>query len=111
MTAGSGTETGGTLTAQTLARIPTVAGWIVEGRSRREVIDSACAEWGISERQAFRLVHHARAELVAEWSVQRQELTATLLARLDAAYRQAAGQNNPGAAVAAVMATAKLAQL
>jgi hypothetical protein len=48
---------------------------------------------------------------VAEWSVQRQELTAVLLARLDATYRQAAGQGNAGAAVAAVMAQAKIAQL
>ena len=110
MTARDGSETGG-LTAQTLARIPIVAGWIVEGRGRAEILDCAREEWGISIRQADRLIHHARAEMVAEWSVQRQELTAVLLARLDATYRTASGQNNPGAAVAAVMATAKLAQL
>jgi hypothetical protein len=111
MTAANGGETGGVLTAQTLARLPMIVGWIVEGRGRREVIDSARDEWGISERQAHRLIALARAELVAEWSVQRQELTAVLLARLDREYRAASGQNNPGAAIAAVMATAKLAQL
>jgi hypothetical protein len=110
MTARDGSETGG-LTAQTLARIPIVAGWIVEGRGRREILDCARDEWAISVRQADRLIHHARAELVADWQVQRQELCAVLLARLDATYRQAAGQGNAGAAVAAVMATAKIAQL
>jgi hypothetical protein len=111
MTAANGGETGGVLTAQTLARLPIVAGWIVEGRGRREVIDCCREEWSISERQAHRLIALARAELVAEWSVQRQELTAVLLARLDATYRQAAGQGNAGAAVAAIMAQAKIAQL
>lgn len=110
MTARDGSETGG-LTAQTLARIPIVAGWVVEGRGRREILDCAREEWGISIRQADRLIHHARAELVAEWSVQRQELTAVLLARLDREYRAASGQNNPGAAIAAIGMTAKIAQL
>jgi hypothetical protein len=51
MTAANGGETGGVLTAQTLARLPIVVGWIVEGRGRREVIDSARDEWG-SQRTA-----------------------------------------------------------
>lgn len=111
MTAGSGSETGGVLTAQTLARVPIVAGWIVEGRGRREVLDCCREEWGISERQAYRMVALAREELRQEWMVDRVDLLATLLARLDREYRAASGQNNPGAAIAAVMATAKLAQL
>jgi hypothetical protein len=110
MTAKGGGKRGGP-TAATLARIPTVAGWLVEGRSRAEILDCCGEEWGVSPRQSDRLIALARAELVAEWSVQRQELCAVLLARLDATYRQAAGQGNAGAAVAAIMAQAKIAQL
>ena len=105
-----GSETGG-LSAQTLARIPIVAGWIVEGRGRREILDCAREEWSISVRQADRLIHHARGELVAEWTIRRAELTATLLARCDREYRAASGQNNPGAAIAAIGMAAKIAQL
>ena len=111
MTAVNGNETGGVLTAQTLARLPIVTGWIVEGRGRREVIDCCREEFGISERQAHRLIALARAELRQEWSVERADLVATLLARLDREYRAASGQNNPGAAIAAIGMTAKIAQL
>ena len=110
MRAKRGEERGGP-TAQTLARIPAVVGWLVEGRSRAEIVSCCGEEWGVSPRQADRLIAYARAELRQEWSVQRSELTATLLARLDREYRAASGQGNPGAAIAAVMATAKLAQL
>ena len=111
MTAGSDSETGGVLTAQTLARVPIVVRWIVEGRPRAEVVDCCREEWGLSIRQAFRMVALAREELRQEWAVERVDLLATLLARLDREYRAASGQNNPGAAIAAVMAQAKIAQL
>lgn len=110
MTAKDGDEKGG-MTAQTLARVRIVSGWVVEGRPRNEILDCCGEEWGLSIRQSDRLIAYARAELVAEWSVQRGELTATLLARLDREYRTASGQGNPGAAIAAIMATAKIAQL
>lgn len=110
MTAKDGGKRGGP-TAQTLARIPVVAGWLTEGRSRAEIVSCCGEEWGVSARQADRLIAHAREELRQEWSLERADLVAVLLARLDREYRAASGQNNPGAAIAAVMATAKLAQL
>jgi hypothetical protein len=99
------------VSAQTLARVPVVAGWIVEGRSRREITTCAGEEWGIRQRQTDRLIALARAELVANWQVQREELTAVLMERADAVYRIAMAQNNAGAAVSVLMAQAKLARL
>lgn len=96
---------------QTMARVPFVVGWLTEGRSTREIVACAREEWGISERSAYRLLAHARAELVAGWHLQREELTAMLLERGDLVFRVAIAQNNAGAAVAALGFMAKLAQL
>lgn len=97
--------------AETVARTPVVAGWVVDGLSRHAIHQKARDAWGIAPRTTDRLIAAARAELCAGWEVQRAEMVALLLERCDAAYAMAMEQKNSGAAIAAVGTMAKLAKL
>jgi len=102
---------GGGGAAHTLARSQQVARWLVEGCSTAEVHQRARESWGVSHRTADRLVAAARADLVRGWDVQRHEMIALLLSRLDTVFREAMAAKNHGAALGAVNSAAKLAQL
>ena len=116
MTAQHGAEPGSTGTlatasAETIARTMEVLTWVVNGLGRTDVHAQARQRWGISSRQADRLIHHARAELVAGMEVHRQELLALLLTRTDLVFRKALAADNHGVALGCITAAAKLAQL
>jgi len=66
---------------------------------------------GVSHRTTDRLVAAARADWVRGWNVERIEMLALLLARLDRVFREAMEAKNHGAALGAVNSAAKLAQL
>lgn len=114
MTTSGGNEPGRPLAGlpvETVARVPVVARWIVDGYSRPEMLQMAREQWGIATRNTDRLIAHARAELVAEWELQRPELLATLLSRTDRIYREAMAVSNHGAALGAVNTAARLGRL
>jgi hypothetical protein len=102
---------GGGGAAHTLARSQQVARWLVEGCSTAEVHHRARETWGVSHRTADRLVAAARAELIRGWNVERHEMIALLLSRLDTVFRAAMEAKNHGAALGAVNAAAKLSKL
>jgi hypothetical protein len=102
---------GGGGAANTLARSQQVARWLVEGCSTAEVHGLARETWGVSHRTADRLVAAARAELIRGWDVERHEMIALLLSRLDTVFREAMASKNHGAALGAVNSAAKLAKL
>jgi len=102
---------GGRGAAHSIARAALVAGWLVEGYSTAEVHQRARDQWGVSNRTADRLVAAGRAELVRGWSVDRQQMTAMLLARLDSVFRGAMEARNFNAAVAVLNAQSRLAKL
>jgi hypothetical protein len=102
---------GGGGAAHTLARSQQVASWLVEGLSTAEVHHRARETWGVSHRSADRLVAAARAELIRGWDVERHEMIALLLTRLDTVFREAMASKNHGAALGAINAAAKLAKL
>jgi len=83
----------------------------VEGLSTAEVHQRARESSGVSHRTADRLVAAGRAELVRGWDVQRPEMLALLLARLDTVFRAAMEAKNHGAALGAVNSAAKLAKV
>jgi hypothetical protein len=105
-----GTEGGGGA-AHTLARSQQLARWLVGGFSTAEVHHRARELWGVSHRTADRLVAAARAELIRGWDVQRQEMIALLLSRLDSVFREAMAAKNHGAALGAPNSAAKLSKL
>jgi hypothetical protein len=88
-----------------------VAGWLVAGFCPAEVHHRARETWGVSHRTADRLVAAARAELIRCWNVERHEMIALLLSRLDTVFREAMAAKNHGAALGAINSAAKLAQL
>jgi hypothetical protein len=102
---------GGGGAAHTLARSQQVARWLVEGFSTAEVHYRAREAWGVSHRSADRLVAAARAELISGWDVERHEMIALLLSRLDTVFRAAMEARNHGAALGAINAAAKLSKL
>jgi|688.fasta_scaffold89880_3 hypothetical protein len=111
MTVAEGGAEGGGGAAHTLARSQQVARWLVEGFSTAEVHHRAREAWGVSHRSADRLVAAARAELIRGWDVERHEMIALLLSRLDTVFREAMAAKNHGAALGAINAAAKLAKL
>ena len=102
---------GGGGPAHNTARSQQVARWLVEGCSTAEVHHRARETWGVSHRTADRLVAAARAVLIRGWDVERHEMIALLLSRLDMVFREAMATKNHGAALGAVNAAAKLSKL
>jgi hypothetical protein len=102
---------GGGCAAHTLVRSQQVARWLVEGFSTAEVHHRARESWGVSHRTADRLVAAGRAELIRDWDVERHEMIALLLSRLDAVFLGAMEARNFNAAVAVLNAQARLAKL
>ena len=97
--------------AHCIARSQEVARWLVTGLSSGEAHQRARETWRISRRTADRLLVAARKELIAAWDIDRQDMTAMLLARLDAVFKAALAAGNHGAALGAVNAAARIAQL
>ncbi len=67
--------------------------------------------WGVSHRTADRLVAAARAELIRGWHLERTEMLALSLARLDAVFRGAVASGIYNDAVALLDSRARLAML
>ena len=108
-----GEEPGSTLaTAAAAVRVPTMAQWLIDGYSRMELYAMARDAWGIAPRSTDRVIAAARAALVASWDdVDRKEMVALLLLRLDAIYKAAMTRENHGAALGAINAAVRLAKL
>jgi hypothetical protein len=102
---------GGGGPAHNTARSQQVARWLVEGLSTAEVHQRARETWAVSNRTSDRLLAAGRAELIRGWDVERHEMIALLLSRLDTVFRAAMEAKNHGAAVGAVNLAAKLSKL
>jgi hypothetical protein len=114
MTARTGEDNRGDLAeanAETITRVPVVAGWIVDGNDRASMYVMAREAWGIAPRSVDRLIQQARRELVAGWHVQREELLAVLLARSEKVFAASMTSGNHGAAIAAINVLSRLARL
>lgn len=97
--------------AHNIARSQQVARWLSAGCSTAEVHQQARETWGVSHRTADRLVAAGRAELMAGWDIERDQMLALLLSRFDAVFKAAMLTGNHNAAVAALNAQAKLAKV
>ena len=93
------------------ARTASVVRLIATGATRSSVLDHAAVCWGLSARQADRLLAAARAQIRADWELERPELAAELLAGLSDLQLQAQERGDLGVALACINCTAKLAGL
>lgn len=94
-----------------MLRAAEVADWLIEGRSRREILMLTAEQWNLSERQTDRLLQAARQRIIDAWQVERPEMIATLLSRSDDVYRRAMAAGAYNAAVGAIAQQARLAKL
>lgn len=92
------------------ARLAAIGALLLHGASRREVLELT-ATWGISTRSADRLLAAARAQIVADWEIERPQLTAELLGQLSTLEQQAREVGALGVALACINARARLAGL
>jgi hypothetical protein len=84
---------------------------IATGATRSAVLEHARDCWGVSPRSADRLLAAARAQIRADWEVERPELAAELLSGLSDLQQQARERGDLGVALACINCTAKLAGL
>jgi hypothetical protein len=110
MTAANGAK-GVNLRPATMLRVGEVADWLIEGRSRREILQATAEQWNLSERQTERLLQAARQQIIDAWQLERPEMIATLLSRADEVYRKAMAAGAYNAAVGAIAQQARLAKL
>ena len=86
-------------------RVRTLKVMVLSGSSNSVCVDHATAEWGLSSRQAYRLVKRAWSSIhadVDEVGIDRREMLAWCIHQLQAAAAQGLAKNNTGATVSAV---------
>jgi len=77
-----------TRTQKTL-RVQQVASWLLDGVSKRSVIDKSMSKWGIGERQAERYVEEANDQIEAMAATEIRGATTLALYRLTELYHAA----------------------
>ena len=88
-------------------RVDTLQRMLLEGSSNSACVAHASREWGVSRRQAYRLLKRAWqriAEDVDATDVSRRELVAWSIAQLMDAAGTAKAQRNPGATIGIIRA-------
>lgn len=84
---------------------------LVTGSSRRDVLDHAAATWDLSSRQTDRLLAKARAEIRADWNIERPDFTAELFSQISTLQMESWEKGNLRVALACINAKARLAGL
>ncbi|MCT0211149.1 MAG: hypothetical protein DCF18_10100 [Cyanobium sp.] len=99
--------TGGTLEQRTAE----VVLLLVTGSTRRDVLDHAATTWSLSPRQTDRLLAKARAQIRADWNIERPDFTAELLSQLSTLQLESFEKGNLRVALNCINAKARLAGL
>jgi hypothetical protein len=73
----------------TNTRVNRLCSMLVRGWTTREIIQYAAKEWGLGDRQVYILLKRARARLVEDANVDRQEMLAAKIQTLDLVIRKA----------------------
>lgn len=93
------------------ARVASIVRLIATGATRSSVLEHCAICWGLAPRSADRLLAAARAQIRADWEVERPELAAELLSALSEMQQEARESGDLGVALACINSTAKLAGL
>jgi len=93
------------------ARTASIVRLIATGATRSAVLEHCAIYWGVSPRSADRLLAAARAQIRADWQVERPALAAELLSALSEMQQEARESGDLATALRCIDATAKLAGL
>ena len=97
--------------AEMAHRVDTVRRLKAGGATRSDVVQFAAAEWGVAVRTVDNYIAHANKQIIEDFSLDRQQYTADLLAVLHRVISEGQKTNQLGAVCNAIAQAAKLARL
>ena len=101
----------GSLRAETVLRVQSFARIIANGGRRSDCLHYAAENWGVSERTVDSYLEKARAELKADWDIERPQMIADLLSQCSTLQMEARKAGQYHIALGAINTAAKLASL
>jgi hypothetical protein len=96
---------------KTADRIAEAVALLADGWTGPDAVAEGARRWGISPRQARRILASARQEVRSDMDIARPEYAALTLARLDRIARRAEAAEQFAAAVGALRLAAQIARL
>ncbi|MFM7674967.1 MAG: hypothetical protein ACKO5F_05165 [Synechococcus sp.] len=97
--------------AEQQLRIQEILRILMAGGGRQHCLQFARQEWNLGERQTDKLLALARAEIVNDWQLEREQVLAQLLSQLSEIQQTAIRRNQLQVAINAIEKMAKLCRL
>ena len=97
--------------AETIVRSQKFARIIANGGRRSDCVRYASENWGVGERSVDKYLEIARAEMKADWDMERPEMVANLLAQAATLQMEAREKGHLHIALGAINTAARLAQI
>ena len=97
--------------AETIIRSQKFARIIANGGRRSDCVTYASKNWGVSSKTADKYLEIARAEMKADWDMERPQMVADLLAQCSTLQMEARKKGHYHIALGAINTAAKLAQI
>ena len=96
---------------ETLIRARKLGEIIARGGRRSDCVRYASENWGVGERTVDKYLEIARAEMKADWDLERPEMVANLLSQAATLQMEAREKGHLHIALGAINTAAKLAQI
>ena len=96
---------------ETLIRARKLGEIIARGGRRSDCIEYGSKNWGVGERTVDKYLEIARAEMKADWDMERPEMVANLLAQAATLQMEAREKGHLHIALGAINTAARLAQI
>ena len=96
---------------ETIIRSRKLGEIIAKGGRRSDCVRYASENWGVGERTVDKYLEIARAEMKADWDVERPEMVATLLSQAATLQMEAREKGQLHIALGAINTAARLAQI
>ena len=100
-----------TTQAETEMRIARCARIIANGGRRSDCIQYAATNWGVSKRTVDNYLKEARAQLRADWDIERPQMIADLLSQCSTLHMEARRSGQLNIALGCITTAAKFADL
>jgi hypothetical protein len=102
----------GTDSTQIETRVAAITSLLAQGGTRSDAIRYATEQgWGVTTRTVENYLAKARQNIRSDWEIERPQLIAEMLSRLQRYEKEAANSNQYGVSVQAIVTAAKLVQI